>query len=83
MLLNNLTPVFTTLGGWLFLNKRFDQKFLVGMVIALCGALALGLEDLNNLEGNLEAMRCQRHSFREIALKALRRSSNSCSNSKT
>jgi drug/metabolite transporter (DMT)-like permease len=53
MLLNNLTPVFTTLGGWLFLNKRFDQKFLVGMVIALCGALALGLEDLNNLEGNL------------------------------
>lgn len=53
MLLNNLTPVFTSLGGWLFLNKRFDRKFIVGMVIALSGAIALGLEDLQGAEGNL------------------------------
>ena len=53
MLLNNLTPVFTSLGGWLFLNKRFDRKFIVGMIIALSGAIALGLEDLHGAEGHL------------------------------
>ncbi|MEB3274194.1 MAG: DMT family transporter [Prochlorothrix sp.] len=53
MLLNNLTPVFTTLGGWLFLRQRFGWKFLLGMVVALGGALALGLEDLGGADGNL------------------------------
>ncbi len=53
MLLNNTTPVFTSLGGWLFLRKRFDNKFLLGMTIALSGAIGLGLEDLNDLDGNL------------------------------
>ncbi len=53
MLLNNLTPVFTSLGGWLFLSKRFDNKFLLGMTIALSGAIGLGLEDLHNSDGNL------------------------------
>ena len=53
MLLNNLTPIFTSLGGWLFLGHRFDKKFLVGMAIALTGAIALGLEDLHGAEGSL------------------------------
>ena len=53
MLLNNLTPIFTSLGGWLFLDQRFDKKFLAGMAIALAGAIALGLEDLNGAEGSL------------------------------
>jgi len=53
MLLNNLTPVFTSLGGWLLMGKRFDNKFLLGMAIALAGALALGMEDLHSAEGNL------------------------------
>jgi drug/metabolite transporter (DMT)-like permease len=53
MLLNNLTPIFTSLGSWLFLGKRFDNKFLAGMGIALSGAIALGLEDLNGAEGLL------------------------------
>lgn len=53
MLLNNLTPVFTSLGAWLFLGKRFDDKFLLGMSIALTGALALGLEDLQGSEEHL------------------------------
>lgn len=48
MLLNNLTPIFTTLGSWLFLGRQFDNKFLVGMAIALSGAIALGLEDLHS-----------------------------------
>ena len=53
MLLNNLTPIFTSLGGWLFLGHRFDKRFLLGMAIALTGAIALGLEDLGGAEGSL------------------------------
>ncbi len=53
MLLNNLTPIFTSLGGWLFLGQRFDKRFLTGMAIALIGAIALGLEDLNGAGGSL------------------------------
>jgi len=53
MLLNNLTPLFTSLGSWLLLGKRFDKRFLVGMTIALVGAIALGLEDLSGAEGFL------------------------------
>lgn len=54
VLLNNLTPIFTTLGSWLFLGKRFDARFLVGMAIAVAGAIALGIEDLNGAaEGSL------------------------------
>jgi drug/metabolite transporter (DMT)-like permease len=53
MLLNNLTPVFTTLGSWLFFRQRFDNKFLLGMAIALSGAIALGFEDLQGEAGYL------------------------------
>ncbi|MCG8363320.1 MAG: DMT family transporter [Pseudanabaenales cyanobacterium] len=53
MLLNNLTPLFTSLGSLLFLGKCFDHKFLVGMAIALSGAIALGLEDLYGAESFL------------------------------
>jgi len=54
VLLNNLTPIFTTLGSWLFLEKTFDSKFLVGMSIAVAGAITLGIEDLSGAaEGSL------------------------------
>ncbi len=53
MLLNNLTPVFTTIGSWLVFGKRFDRRFLTGMVIALTGAVVLGFEDLSGDEGGL------------------------------
>lgn len=54
VLLNNLTPIFTTLGSWLVLGKKFDTKFLVGMAIAVAGAITLGIEDLNGAsEGSL------------------------------
>lgn len=53
MLLNNLTPIFTSLGSWLFLGKRFDHRFLIGMAIALTGAMALGFEDLHGGGGLL------------------------------
>ncbi len=53
MLLNNLTPIFTSLGGWLLWRQRFDRRFLIGMGIALTGAIALGLEDLTGTDGLL------------------------------
>jgi len=45
-LLHNMTPVFATLGGWLFLGHRFNRQFLTGMGLALTGVLAIGLGDL-------------------------------------
>lgn len=53
MLLNNLTPLFTSVGSWLLLGKRFDSRFLLGMTIALAGAIGLGMEDLQGAEGFL------------------------------
>lgn len=53
MLLNNLTPLFTSLGSLLLFGKRFDNKFLIGMAIALCGAIALSVEDFHGAEGFL------------------------------
>ncbi|MEL7084196.1 MAG: DMT family transporter [Cyanobacteria bacterium P01_A01_bin.3] len=53
MLLNNLTPIFTTLGSWLLFSKRFDRQFLVGVAIALAGAIGIGLEDLHSSDGLL------------------------------
>ncbi|WP_324633326.1 DMT family transporter [Phormidium sp. CCY1219] len=44
--LRNLTPIFTCLGGWLIWGRRFDGRFLSGMAIALVGAIALGVSDL-------------------------------------
>lgn len=46
MLLNNLTPVFASVGSWLVFGKQFDARFVSGLAIAVCGALLLGLEDL-------------------------------------
>ena len=45
-LLHNLTPLFTTLGGWLLFNQRFDRRFLLGLMVAMMGACALGMGDL-------------------------------------
>jgi drug/metabolite transporter (DMT)-like permease len=58
--LRNLTPVFTTLLGWLFLGKSFDTTFLIGMAIALFGAIAIGITDFsysaNNIAGDVAAL---------------------------
>ncbi|MGB7415434.1 MAG: DMT family transporter, partial [Thermosynechococcaceae cyanobacterium] len=53
MLLSNLTPIFTSIGAWCFLGKRFDGRFLAGMAVALSGAIFLGLSDLNSGGGLL------------------------------
>lgn len=59
-LLHNITPLFTTLIGWLFLSQCFEGRFLVGMGLAISGAILIGLGDLqiasNNLSGDFLAM---------------------------
>ena len=52
-LLNNMMPIFTTLGGWLLFNQRFQSKFLLGMAVALVGAIAIGVEDLQGAGGHI------------------------------
>jgi drug/metabolite transporter (DMT)-like permease len=45
-LLHNLTPIFATLCGWLFLGQKFDYKFLLGMMLAIIGVATISFEDL-------------------------------------
>lgn len=52
-LLNNLIPIFTTLGAWLLVGQRFKAKFLLGMGVAVAGAIALGIEDLQAAESHV------------------------------
>ncbi|PPS41167.1 DMT family transporter [Chroococcidiopsis sp. TS-821] len=44
-LFNNMMPLFTTLGAWLVLGQKFSARFVLGMAIAVCGAIAIGIED--------------------------------------
>lgn len=46
-LLTHMMPIFTTLGGWLFLSQRFSLQFWNGLVIALGGAIAIGVGDFS------------------------------------
>ncbi|MGB5710699.1 MAG: DMT family transporter [Waterburya sp.] len=52
-LLNNMMPIFTTLGGWLIFRQRFSARFLMGMGVAILGAIAIGVEDLQVADSNL------------------------------
>jgi len=49
-LLANFQPVFVTLGGWLLFKRRFRRLFLIGMAVALVGALLLVGESHNQSE---------------------------------
>lgn len=44
-MLANMPPLFTALGGWLFLGQRFDRRFLSGLAIAVIGAITLAIGD--------------------------------------
>ncbi|WP_058995620.1 DMT family transporter [Leptolyngbya sp. NIES-2104] len=46
-LLTHMMPIFTTFAGWLFLGQRFSRQFWIGLVIALMGAIAIGVGDLS------------------------------------
>lgn len=59
-LLHNLTPLFTTLGGWLLLHQQFDRRFMLGLAVAIMGAGALSLGDLqisaSHLTGDIASL---------------------------
>ncbi|AFZ12716.1 protein of unknown function DUF6 transmembrane [Crinalium epipsammum PCC 9333] len=59
-LLHNVTPLFTTAIGWLFLSQSFEGRFLIGMVLAISGSILIGLGDLrlasDNFTGDSLAM---------------------------
>ncbi|MGC9502820.1 DMT family transporter [Baaleninema sp.] len=44
--LRNLTPIFTSLGGWWLLGQQFDRRFVIGTVVAVAGAMFIGFDDL-------------------------------------
>ncbi|MBP0000319.1 MAG: DMT family transporter [Cyanobacteria bacterium SID2] len=46
-LLRNLTPIFTSLGGWLLLGQHFDRRFILGTAIAVSGAAFISFDDFN------------------------------------
>ncbi|MDJ0590717.1 MAG: DMT family transporter [Pleurocapsa sp. MO_226.B13] len=52
-LLNNMMPIFTTLGGWLIFRQQFSLRFLIGMAVAIIGAVAIGIEDLQVADSGL------------------------------
>jgi len=55
-----LTPLFVILGGWLIWGRRFDKRFILGMVIAIAGAGILVVKDFasagDKLTGDLAAL---------------------------
>jgi drug/metabolite transporter (DMT)-like permease len=40
-LLSNMNSLFVGLAGYFLFGQRFDNKFIIGMLIAVCGAVAL------------------------------------------
>ena len=59
-LLHNLTAVFTALGGWLIWGRCLDSRFVLGMLLALAGAIGLEVQDLqistDNFFGDFAAL---------------------------
>ncbi len=56
-IIHSIAPVFTAFWGWLFLKRRFDKNFILGMVIAVGGTLMIGIHDIfqtgDELQGDL------------------------------
>ncbi|MDQ2096315.1 MAG: DMT family transporter [Tychonema bourrellyi B0820] len=47
-ILHCLSPGFTTLAGWLLFAQRFGGRFLIGMVVATGGTIAIGVSDMSH-----------------------------------
>jgi drug/metabolite transporter (DMT)-like permease len=52
-ILHNLTPIFTSLGAWLLFGQGFNRQFLIGMVIAIGGAIAIEMEQIQIATGEV------------------------------
>ncbi len=50
-LLDNMVPLFTTLGAWLLFQETFSYQFLLGLGIAILGVIIIGAEDLQLASG--------------------------------
>lgn len=59
-ILANMTPLFTSLGVWLLWHKPFEKRLLIGIIIAVGGAITIALDDFsivgNKLGGDLAAL---------------------------
>ncbi|MEM1170147.1 MAG: DMT family transporter [Cyanobacteria bacterium P01_H01_bin.35] len=53
-LLHSITPLFAVLGGAIFLGQKFDRSFVIGVGIALAGAVGIGLDDISIAPSKLE-----------------------------
>ncbi|MGB3509473.1 MAG: DMT family transporter [Microcoleaceae cyanobacterium] len=54
VLFHDMTPLFTSLGVWLLFAQRFDRQFIIGTIVVIGGAIALGLEDAQISTGQLQ-----------------------------
>lgn len=52
--LHNLAPIFTSLGAWLLFRQGMKRQFLIGMFIAIGGAIAIEIEDLQIATGKVQ-----------------------------
>jgi len=52
-ILHNLTPIFTSLGAWLLFGQGFNRQFLIGMVVAIGGAIAIEIEQIQFATGEV------------------------------
>lgn len=59
-LLFGLNPLFVGLAGWWFLSQQFNRQFFIGMMLALMGAFAIELNDVqfttNQIWGDTAAL---------------------------
>lgn len=59
-LLHEMSPIFTSLGVWWLFAQGFDRKFLIGMIVSIAGAIAIGLQDAqiasSQVEGDAAAL---------------------------
>ncbi|GET41209.1 DMT family transporter [Microseira wollei] len=44
-LLHNLTPIFSASFSFLIFGQRYDSRFLMGIIIAVCASIGIELED--------------------------------------
>ena len=44
--LRSLTPLFISLGAWLILKQQFNDRFIIGMTLAIIGGIFIGWDDL-------------------------------------
>ena len=53
-LLCNLNPLFVGMTGFLLLGRRFDHKFVMGMILAVAGAIAFEVDQVQFATGQVQ-----------------------------